>query len=60
MSTPTTFAHQHQRLARFGLRVQLLDELVDVDTVADARAVARLAPWSEFATAWARLTEAAA
>ena len=60
MSTPNTFASQHERLARLGLRVQLLDELVDVDTVADARVVAQLAPRTAFATTWTSLTEAAA
>jgi glycosyltransferase A (GT-A) superfamily protein (DUF2064 family) len=60
MSTPTTFLMQRDRLTRLGLRVQLLDHLVDVDTVADARIVADLAPATGFATAWTRLTEAAA
>jgi hypothetical protein len=60
MSTSWTFAAQHDRLRSGGLRVQLLDELIDVDTAADARAVARLAPATAFAAAWMRLTEEAA
>jgi glycosyltransferase A (GT-A) superfamily protein (DUF2064 family) len=38
-----------------GLRVGLLPELTDVDTAADAVAVARTAPWTRFATAVDRL-----
>ena len=38
-----------------GLRVGLLPELTDVDTAADAAAVARLAPWTRFAAAVAGL-----
>jgi len=38
-----------------GLRVGLLPELTDVDTAADAVAVARTAPWSRFAAAVAML-----
>lgn len=49
MSTARTGAHQLRRLHRLGLRVQLLDELRDVDTVADADEVAALIPGSAFA-----------
>jgi rSAM/selenodomain-associated transferase 1 len=38
-----------------GLRVGLLPELTDVDTMADAVAVRRVAPWSRFAAALAAL-----
>jgi uncharacterized protein len=60
MSTAYTYAAQLDRLRGHRLRVQILGELVDVDTVADARAVAELAPWTAFAATWTRLTEAAA
>lgn len=60
MSTTSTYAEQLDRLRRHGLKTQVLDELVDVDTVTDARGVARLAPWTSFAAMWIRLTEAAA
>jgi hypothetical protein len=40
--------------------VQLLDELIDVDTSADAQIVAQLAPATAFAATWRRLTEEAA
>jgi glycosyltransferase A (GT-A) superfamily protein (DUF2064 family) len=38
-----------------GLRVGLLPELTDVDTAADATAVARVAPWTRFAATVATL-----
>jgi rSAM/selenodomain-associated transferase 1 len=38
-----------------GLRVDLLPELTDVDTAAEASAVARTAPWTRFAAAVAAL-----
>jgi uncharacterized protein len=60
MSTSWTFAAQLARFRSHGLRVQLLDELIDVDTAADARLVAQLAPASAFAATWRRLTEEAA
>ena len=49
MSQDDTGAHQLARLAEAGLRVRLLPELTDVDTVADARAVALAAPGTAFA-----------
>jgi uncharacterized protein len=57
MSTPSTGAVQRARLLAAGLRVADLPQLRDVDTAADAVAVARQAPWSRFA---ARARELAA
>ena len=56
MSTAATGAIQRARLIAAGLRVLDLPRLRDVDTAADAIAVARLAPGSRFA---ARATELA-
>ncbi|MET7332291.1 TIGR04282 family arsenosugar biosynthesis glycosyltransferase [Nonomuraea sp. NPDC005650] len=50
MSHPETGKLQLDRLDRAGLSVQLLPELTDVDTAADALAVAAQAPGSHFAT----------
>jgi rSAM/selenodomain-associated transferase 1 len=55
MSTAETGARTVAALASRGLRVALLPALRDVDTIADAYAVARLAPRSRFAAALARL-----
>jgi rSAM/selenodomain-associated transferase 1 len=52
MSSPRTGRAQMRRLAALGLRVRELPELRDVDTVADALAVARLVPRSRFAAAF--------
>jgi len=49
MSTPGTGAVQRARLLAAGLRVADLPQLRDVDTAADAVAVARQAPRSRFA-----------
>ena len=49
MSTPATGAVQRARLLAAGLRVADLPQLRDVDTAADAVAVAREAPRSRFA-----------
>jgi uncharacterized protein len=49
MSTPRTGAVQRSRLLAAGLRVADLPQLRDVDTAADAVAVARQAPRSRFA-----------
>ncbi|MDX2596141.1 MULTISPECIES: DUF2064 domain-containing protein [Streptomyces] len=57
MSTPVTGAVQRERLVAAGLRVRDLPRLRDVDTAADARAVAALAPHGAFA---ARLAGCAA
>ncbi|MFI1733227.1 DUF2064 domain-containing protein [Streptomyces acidicola] len=55
MSTPTTGAAQRDRLVAAGLRVHDLPRLRDVDTAADAEAVAAEAPHSHFAAELARL-----
>ncbi|MER6848022.1 DUF2064 domain-containing protein [Streptomyces flaveolus] len=49
MSTAVTGAVQRERLLSAGLRVRDLPHLRDVDTAADARAVAALAPHGRFA-----------
>jgi hypothetical protein len=49
MSTSATGAIQRARLVAAGLRVAELPQLRDVDTAADALAVARMAPRSRFA-----------
>ncbi|CAM5714267.1 TIGR04282 family arsenosugar biosynthesis glycosyltransferase [Streptomyces aurantiogriseus] len=54
MSTPATGAVQRERLVRAGLRVRDLPRLRDVDTAADAHAVAALAPRGRFAAQLAR------
>jgi hypothetical protein len=51
MSTSATGLWQWQRLRELGLRIQLLDELTDVDTMIDADLVADLTPGSGFAHA---------
>ncbi|MEV5876341.1 DUF2064 domain-containing protein [Streptomyces sp. NPDC052101] len=56
MSTPQTGAVQRERLLAAGLRVRELPRLRDVDTAADARAVAALAPHGRFAARLARCT----
>jgi uncharacterized protein len=52
MSTESTGAIQRDRLVAADLRVRDLPVLRDVDTAADAAAVAALAPQSRFAAAW--------
>jgi glycosyltransferase A (GT-A) superfamily protein (DUF2064 family) len=49
MSRDDTGALQLDALTAAGLRVRMLPELVDVDTIVDAREVAALAPSTEFA-----------
>jgi rSAM/selenodomain-associated transferase 1 len=51
MSRHDTGRQQHERLTRCGYDVALVDELTDVDTAAEARAVADLIPGSRFAAA---------
>ncbi|TFC12220.1 DUF2064 domain-containing protein [Cryobacterium algoritolerans] len=51
MSRDDTAAHQLARLRKAGLRVRHLPRLTDFDTIADADAVARIAPHSRFAAA---------
>jgi uncharacterized protein len=59
MSTADTGAAQLRRLSDLGLRVQILDTLVDVDTIETATAVAGSAPNTAFATAFAAVEIAA-
>ncbi|MFF0694261.1 DUF2064 domain-containing protein [Streptomyces tendae] len=59
MSTPVTGAVQRERLLTAGLRVRDLPPLRDVDTAADARAVAALAPEGRFAARLAACAPAA-
>ncbi|KUN01224.1 glycosyltransferase [Streptomyces yokosukanensis] len=56
MSRPETGAVQRARLLDAGLRVRELPRLRDVDTAADAHAVAALAPHGRFAARLARCT----
>ncbi|MQY36492.1 2-phospho-L-lactate guanylyltransferase [Streptomyces sp. RB17] len=56
MSTPVTGAAQRERLLAAGLRVRELPRLRDVDTAADAHAVAALARHGRFAAQLARCT----
>ena len=51
MSSRLTFAAQARRLRALGLRTAMLPALTDVDTIGDARAVARAAPSTRFAAA---------
>ena len=60
MSEPHTGAEQLRRLFSLGLRIELLPQLRDVDTIADARAVAAIAPWSRFARTLGGMAEEAA
>jgi glycosyltransferase A (GT-A) superfamily protein (DUF2064 family) len=53
MSTPTTYADTRAALEATGSLVADTPMLRDVDTVADARAVAEAAPETEFARVWA-------
>ena len=55
MSTGATGAAQHAALERLGLDVAALPALRDVDTIADARAVAAGAPGTRFAARLAAL-----
>jgi uncharacterized protein len=60
MSAAVTGAFQRARLEALGLRTVLLPALRDVDTIADAEAVARTAPHSRFAAALDALAPAEA
>ena len=57
MSRGDTGARQLARLEQAGLRVTLLPELTDVDTVREAQQIAALTPGSRFAACMARLRE---
>jgi glycosyltransferase A (GT-A) superfamily protein (DUF2064 family) len=52
MSTPTTYDDTRRALAGAGLGVGVTSVLRDVDTAADAEAVADAVPDGEFARAW--------
>jgi rSAM/selenodomain-associated transferase 1 len=56
MSTPSTGVEQHRRLCDLGLGVELLAELRDVDTWADAVAIAGAVPGSGFASTVERIS----
>jgi glycosyltransferase A (GT-A) superfamily protein (DUF2064 family) len=58
MSTDHTGRDQRARLDALGYRTVMLDPMRDVDTIADARAVARVAPRSRFAAALAAFERA--
>jgi len=60
MSDPTTGAVQRLRLAELGLTTAVLPPLRDVDTIADAHAVAAAAPHTRFATVLATIEATAA
>ena len=55
MSRADTGARQCDRIRAAGLSLQVLDRLVDVDTAAEARAVALAAPDTEFARRWGEM-----
>ena len=55
MSEDNTGAVQRARLAILGLRTAILPPLRDIDTIEDARAVAREAPGGRFAAALAEI-----
>ncbi len=59
MSQPDTGPRQLARLEEAGLRIAMLPELTDVDTVREAERVAALTPGSRFAACLARLHEGA-
>lgn len=52
MSRPTTYVHTRAALHGAGLEVHASTTLRDVDTAADAQAVAAAAPRTRFAAAW--------
>jgi hypothetical protein len=55
MSQPDTGPKQLARLQQAGLRVTMLPELTDIDTVREAERVAAVTPGSRFAACLARL-----
>jgi glycosyltransferase A (GT-A) superfamily protein (DUF2064 family) len=59
MSVPGTGRAQHDQLVRCGYDVALVPELRDVDTAADAVAVATCAPGTRFAGLVRRFERAA-
>lgn len=56
MSTPTTYDDTRAALEAGGRRVGTAAALRDVDTTADAEAVAEMAPGTRFALAWRELS----
>ena len=56
MSADDTGDHQRARLADLGLRFTELEQLRDIDTIADAEAVAAVTPWTRMAAALRRAT----
>lgn len=57
MSADNTGAHQRERLAELGLSWSELEQLRDIDTIDDARAVAQVAPWTRCATVLRRIEQ---
>jgi uncharacterized protein len=55
MSRPDTGRHQLDRLTSAGLRVAMMPELTDVDTIREAELVAGATPGSRFAAAFDRV-----
>lgn len=60
MSADDTGERQRERLRELGLRWRELEQLRDIDTAADARAVAAVAPWTRMAQALWRVERKAA
>jgi rSAM/selenodomain-associated transferase 1 len=60
MSADDTGERQRERLRALGLRWTELEQLRDIDTAEDARAVAAIAPWTRFAQAFHRAEREAA
>ena len=59
MSQPDTGPKQLARLQQAGLRITMLPELTDIDTVREAERVAAVTPGSRFAACLARLRDPA-
>jgi rSAM/selenodomain-associated transferase 1 len=59
MSQPDTGPRQLARLEQAGLRIRMLPELTDVDTIDEAERVAAVTPDSRFAACMARLRDGA-
>ena len=59
MSQPDTGSRQLARLKQAGLRVRMLPELADVDTVTEAEHIAAVTPGSRFAVCMARMRNGA-
>ena len=59
MSQPDTGSHQLLRLERAGLRIELVPELTDIDTAAEAERIAAAIPESGFARRLAEIRQPA-